>query len=77
MVDLRLIMAAAGCLKIAAGKIMDLCGVIYPDRISQKECRCAFATVGRIRQAGAKQECSAHVGNPTIASSVPRWAWGA
>jgi hypothetical protein len=24
---------AAGCPKIAAGKVMDLCGVIYPDRI--------------------------------------------
>jgi hypothetical protein len=26
---------AAGCPKIAAGKIMDLCGVYYPDRIGQ------------------------------------------
>jgi hypothetical protein len=31
MVDLRLILAV-GCPKIAAGKIMDLCGVFYPDR---------------------------------------------
>ncbi len=44
MVDLRLELAG-GCPKIAANQIMDLCGVIYPDRISQKECRCAFATV--------------------------------
>jgi hypothetical protein len=29
MVDLRLTLAA-GCPKIAAGKIMDLCGVYYP-----------------------------------------------
>jgi hypothetical protein len=32
MVDLRLTLAA-GCPKIAANKIMDLCGVYYPDRI--------------------------------------------
>jgi hypothetical protein len=32
MVDLRLELAA-GCPKIAAGKIMNLCGVVYPDRI--------------------------------------------
>ena len=32
MVDLRLKLAA-GCPKIAANKIMDLCGVYYPDRI--------------------------------------------
>jgi hypothetical protein len=32
MVDLRLKLAA-GCPKIAANKIMDLCGVYYPDRV--------------------------------------------
>ena len=32
MVDLRLTLAA-GCPKIAANRIMDLCGVYYPDRI--------------------------------------------
>jgi hypothetical protein len=32
MVDLRLILAA-GCPKVVADKIMDLCGVFYPDRI--------------------------------------------
>jgi hypothetical protein len=32
MVDLRLELAA-GCPKVAAGKIKDLCGVYYPDRI--------------------------------------------
>jgi hypothetical protein len=32
MVDMRLILAA-GCPKIEAGKVMDLCGVIYPDLI--------------------------------------------
>ena len=32
MVDLRLKLAA-GCPKIAANQIMDLCGVYYPDRI--------------------------------------------
>jgi hypothetical protein len=32
MVELRLILAA-GCPKIEANKIMDLCGVYYPDRI--------------------------------------------
>jgi hypothetical protein len=26
---------AAGCPKIAANKIMDLCGVYYPDRIGR------------------------------------------
>jgi hypothetical protein len=35
MVDLRLELAA-GCPKIAAGKIMDLCGVIYPDPIGRQ-----------------------------------------
>ena len=34
MVDLRLILAE-GCPKIAANRIMDLCGVIYPDRIGR------------------------------------------
>ena len=34
MVDLRLKLAA-GCPKIAANKIMDLCGVYYPDRIGR------------------------------------------
>ena len=34
MVDLRLILAA-GCPKIAAGKIRDLCGVYDPDRIGR------------------------------------------
>jgi hypothetical protein len=34
MVDLRLELAA-GCPKIAANKIMDLCGVYYPDRIGR------------------------------------------
>jgi hypothetical protein len=34
MVDLRLTLAA-GCPKIAADKIMDLCGVYYPDRIGR------------------------------------------
>jgi hypothetical protein len=34
MVDLRLILAA-GCPKIAAGKVMDLCGVIYPDGLGK------------------------------------------
>ncbi len=34
MVDLRLILAAS-CPKIAAGKVMDLCGVYYPDRIGR------------------------------------------
>jgi hypothetical protein len=34
MVDLRLELAE-GCLKIAANQIMDLCGVIYPDRIGR------------------------------------------
>jgi hypothetical protein len=34
MVDLRLVLAA-GCPKIAANQIMDLCGVHYPDRISR------------------------------------------
>jgi hypothetical protein len=33
MVDLRLKLAA-GCPKIAANKIMDLCGVYYSDRIA-------------------------------------------
>jgi hypothetical protein len=32
MVDLRLILAA-GCPKIVAGEVMDLCG--YPERIGQ------------------------------------------
>jgi hypothetical protein len=32
LVDLRLELAA-GCPKIVAGKIMDLCGVYYSDRI--------------------------------------------
>ena len=32
MVDLRLVLAA-DCPKVAGRKIMDLCGVIYPDRI--------------------------------------------
>jgi hypothetical protein len=32
MVDLRIVLAS-GCAKIAAGKVMDLCGVYYPDRI--------------------------------------------
>ena len=34
MVELRLILAA-DCPKIAANQMMDLCGVIYPDRIGQ------------------------------------------
>jgi hypothetical protein len=34
LVDLRLTLAA-GCPKIAANRIMDLCGVYYPDRIGQ------------------------------------------
>jgi hypothetical protein len=34
MVELRLELAA-GCPKIAANKIMDLCGVYYPDRIGR------------------------------------------
>jgi hypothetical protein len=34
MVDLRLELAA-GCPKIAANQIMDLCGVYYPDRIGR------------------------------------------
>ena len=34
MVDLRLILAA-GCPKIEAGRVMDLCGVYYPDRIGK------------------------------------------
>ena len=34
MVNLRLELAA-GCPKIVANKFMDLCGVIYPDRIGQ------------------------------------------
>jgi hypothetical protein len=34
MVELRLELAA-GRPKIAANKIMDLCGVYYPDRIGQ------------------------------------------
>jgi hypothetical protein len=34
MVDLRLELAV-GCPKIAAGKIMDLCGVYYPDTIGR------------------------------------------
>ena len=34
MVALRLTLAA-GCPKIAANKIMDLCGVYYPDRIGK------------------------------------------
>ena len=34
MVDLRPELAA-GCPKIAANKIMDLCGVYYPDRIGR------------------------------------------
>jgi hypothetical protein len=34
LVDLRLTLVA-GCPKIAANKIMDLCGVYYPDRIGQ------------------------------------------
>jgi hypothetical protein len=34
MVDLQLILAA-GCPKIAAGKVMDLCGVYYPARIGR------------------------------------------
>jgi hypothetical protein len=34
MVDLRLTLAA-GCPKVAAGKVMDLCGVYYPDRIGR------------------------------------------
>jgi hypothetical protein len=32
MVELRLI-PAAGCPKIVVYRMMDLCGVIYPDRI--------------------------------------------
>jgi hypothetical protein len=32
MLDLRLELAA-GCPKIAANKIMDLCGVYFPDRM--------------------------------------------
>ena len=36
MVALRLELAA-GCPKIAAGKIMDLCGVYYPDRIGDEK----------------------------------------
>jgi hypothetical protein len=35
MVDLRLELAA-GCLKIEAGKIMDLCGLYYPDKATQR-----------------------------------------
>jgi hypothetical protein len=34
MVELRLILAA-DCPKVAANRMMDLCGVIYPDRIGQ------------------------------------------
>ncbi len=34
MVDLRLELAA-GCPKIAANQIMDMCGVFYPDRIGR------------------------------------------
>ena len=34
MVDLRLELAA-GCPKIEANKVMDLCGVYYPDRIGR------------------------------------------
>jgi hypothetical protein len=34
LVDLRPTLAA-GCPKIAANRIMDLCGVYYPDRIGQ------------------------------------------
>jgi hypothetical protein len=34
MVGLRLVLAA-GCPKIAANKIMDLCSVYYPDRIGR------------------------------------------
>jgi hypothetical protein len=34
MVDLRLELAA-GCPKIAANQVMDLCGVYYPDRIGR------------------------------------------
>ena len=34
MVELRLTLAA-GCPKIEANKIMDLCGVYYPDRIGK------------------------------------------
>ena len=32
--DLRLILAA-GCPKVGANKITDLCGVYYPDRIGR------------------------------------------
>ena len=56
MVELRLELAA-GCPKIAANKIMDLCGVYYPDpdrAIALSKC-CAFATVRRIRQTDAQQ----------------------
>jgi hypothetical protein len=34
MVDLRLELAA-GCPRIAACKVMDLCGVYYPDRVGR------------------------------------------
>lgn len=34
MVELRLILAA-DCPKVIANKIMDLCGVYYPDRIGR------------------------------------------
>jgi hypothetical protein len=34
MVEPRLILAA-GCPKIAANKIMDLCGVFYPGRVGR------------------------------------------
>jgi hypothetical protein len=55
MVDLRLTVAA-GCSKIAAGKIMDLCGVYCPDRIgemteSRLPCRGRMAALIQIKAA--------------------------
>jgi len=48
-VDLRLILAA-GCPKIAANQIMDLCGVYYPDRIARGlSRRIAAGKIGDLR----------------------------
>jgi hypothetical protein len=51
MVDLRLELAA-GCPKIAANQIIDLCGVSYPDRIGCFENPAALARK-RLRNEGA------------------------
>jgi hypothetical protein len=48
MVALRLELAA-GCPKIAANKIMDLCGVYYPDQASGKRIS-GLGTAGRLER---------------------------